>query len=335
MNRDARSDVEMGEFLFVERRSDAPQHHPSPDRPSPEKQAPMPDSPTPGNPDRKRKLMMAGGVGVAVIVLLGFGAYWFVFRDTSAAPVNSASADEARQQAIAEAQRDEGPVTPEPTVGSGVVSVEAAEDAREATEAADAAIDELAAIEGTWTIDGSIGTFNDACLTDVCNTTFVGFRINEELANIGAKTVVGRAPGVSGTLTIEGTAITATEIAVDMTGLITDDNSRTKAIRNQAIETTLFPDASFSLTEPVDFGALPADGEEIIVDAVGDLTIHGVTRSETISLTTQLQGEVIVVFGQLGPILLADYEISEPRAAVVLSVEDNAIMELQLFFTRS
>jgi polyisoprenoid-binding protein YceI len=97
----------------------------------------------------------------------------------------------------------------------------------------------------------------------------------------------------------------------------------------------LFPDASFSLTGPVDFGALPADGEEITVDAIGDLTIHGVTRSETIALTAQLQGDVIVVFGQLGPILLADYDISEPRAAVVLSVEDNAIMELQLFFSRS
>ena len=282
---------------------------------SPEKQAPMTNSPTTGNPDRNRKLMMAGGVGVVVIALLGLGAYWFVFRDTSAAPVDSPESDEARQAAIAEAQPeaqpDEEPVVP------------------------DATADDPVGIEGTWTIDGSIGTFNDACLTDVCNTTFVGFRIDEELASIGAKTVVGRTPGVSGTLTIEGTAITATEIAVDMTGLITDDNRRTNAIRNQAIETSLFPDASFSLTGPVDFGALSVDGEEITVDAVGDLTIHGVTRSETIALTAQLQGDVIVVFGQLGPILLADYDISEPRAAVVLSVEDNAIMELQLFFSRS
>ena len=43
---------------------------------------------------------------------------------------------------------------------------------------------------------------------------------------------------------------------------------------------------------------------------------------------------MVVVFGQLGPILLADYNISEPSAAVVLSVEDNATMELQLFLTR-
>ncbi len=58
------------------------------------------------------------------------------------------------------------------------------------------------------------------------------------------------------------------------------------------------------------------------------------TRTETIPLTAELAGDVIVVFGQLGPILLADYDIDEPSAAVVLSVEDNAIMELQIFFRR-
>ena len=253
---------------------------------------------------RRRKLMI-GGVAVALVALVGVGAYWFVFRDTSAASVDTEEAEAARQAAIAEAQPD-----------------------------ADAGA-ESRVLDGTWTIDSSIGTFNAACLTDVCDTSFVGFRIDEELANIGAKTVVGRTPGVSGTLTIDGTTITGVEIAVDMTGLITDDNSRTNAIRNQAIETSLFPNASFSLTAPVDLGAVPADGEEVVVDAVGDLAIHGVTRSETIPLTAQVQGGVIVVFGQLGPILLADYEISEPRAAVVLSVEDNAIMELQLFFSRS
>ena len=86
--------------------------------------------------------------------------------------------------------------------------------------------------------------------------------------------------------------------------------------------------------EHVNF-SLSADGEEIDVGAIGELTIRGVTRTETIPLTAERVGDVIVVFGQLGPILLADYDIEEPTAAVVLSVEDNAIMELQVFFRRA
>ena len=271
---------------------------------------------SPETADRRKKLMIGGGIAVVLLAVLGFLAYWFIFRDDAPAAVDSSEAAEARQEALAEAQ-DDPPADDATTTDEPAAEDPAAGD-----------------ISGTWNVDTSIGTFGELCLTEVCDATFVGFRIDEELASIGAKTVVGRTPGVSGTMTIDGTTITATDILVDMTGLITDDGARNNAIRNQAIETASFPEASFVLTEPIDLGAVPGPGEQIQVEATGDLTIHGVTRSETIPLTAELSGDIIVVFGQLGPILLADYDISEPRAAVVLSVEDNAIMELQLFLRR-
>ena len=271
---------------------------------------------SPETADRRKKLMIGGGIAVVLLAVLGFLAYWFIFRDDAPAAVDSSEAAEARQEALAEAQ-DDPPADDATTTDEPAAEDPAAGD-----------------ISGTWNVDTSIGTFGELCLTEVCDATFVGFRIDEELASIGAKTVVGRTPGVSGTMTIDGTTITATDILVDMTGLITDDGARNNAIRNQAIETASFPEASFVLTEPIDLGAIPGPGEQIQVEATGDLTIHGVTRSETIPLTAELSGDIIVVFGQLGPILLADYDISEPRAAVVLSVEDNAIMELQLFLRR-
>ena len=274
---------------------------------------------TPAAADRRKKLMIGAGIAVVLLAVLGFVVYWFVFRDDAPAAVDSIEAAEARQEALAEAQAEE-PEAEEP----------AAEVVVEEEPAAEADGD----ISGVWNVDTSIGTFDELCLTEVCDATFVGFRIDEELASIGAKTVVGRTPGVSGTMTIDGTTITGTDILVDMTGLITDDGARNNAIRNQAIETASFPEASFVLTQPIELGSVPGPGEQVQVEATGDLTIHGVTRTETIPLTAELAGDIIVVFGQLGPILLADYDISEPRAAVVLSVEDNAIMELQLFLRR-
>jgi polyisoprenoid-binding protein YceI len=258
---------------------------------------------------RRRLFALVAAIGVA---LVAFGAWWVILRDTAPAAVDSAAAATARDEALGAATNtdpaDEG-------VDGSPSAVEAEAD-------------------GTWTVDTTIGTFDDACLTEVCDTSFVGFRIDEELASIGAKTVVGRSPGVTGSMVIEGTRIVATELVADMTQLITDSGARTNAIRTQAIETAAFPEARFTLTEPIELVDLPAEGEEIDVDATGELTIHGVTRTETIPLTAERVGDVIVVFGELGPILLADYDIDEPTAAVVLSVEDNAIMELQIFFRR-
>ena len=65
--------------------------------------------------------------------------------------------------------------------------------------------------------------------------------------------------------------------------------------------------------------------------AIGDLTIHGVTRRVAIDLQGQLTNGLVVVVGSL-EIQFADYDIDTPSSGLVLSVEDHGIMELQLVF---
>lgn len=246
------------------------------------------------------------GIGAALaVIVLGVAVWYFLIRENAPADVNSAEAAAARADAIAESA--DSPAADAPAAGAG--------------------------IDGVWTVNTSIGEFNDGCLTEVCSSSFVGFRIDEVLTGIGDKTVVGRTPGVEGTVEISGTSITSTDITVDMTGLITDSGARNSAIRNQAIETSAFPTATFSLTEAIDLGSVPGDGEQVSVNATGDLTVHGVTRSVTIPLTAELQSGVVVIFGQL-ELSLPDYDIDAPSAPVVASVEDTAILELQLFLTQ-
>ena len=62
--------------------------------------------------------------------------------------------------------------------------------------------------------------------------------------------------------------------------------------------------------------------------------VRGVTQRVTIPLTAELQAGLVVVFGTLEDMALADYGIPKPQAVVVLSVEEVAAMELQLFFSR-
>ena len=109
---------------------------------------------------------------------------------------------------------------------------------------------------------------------------------------------------------------------------------RNNAIRIQAIETSAYPEATFNIVKSIDFSSVTDLGTGFEIEVSGDLTIHGVTRQEQIVLNVSFNGSRILVYGELTPILLANYEIDKPRSAVVLSVDDKATMEFQLYFKK-
>ena len=182
-------------------------------------------------------------------------------------------------------------------------------------------------LDGTWTIDTSIGSFSDF------TSSFVGYRVNETLAQNRANTAVGRTPAVSGTLVLEGSTITSVDVTANLSRLVSDDERRDGRLHEQAIETDRFPTATFTLTTPMDLGAVPIDGQTIAVTATGELHLHGVTKTVSIPLEATLSGAVVTVTGSLD-ITFADYSIEKPTSFFVLSIEDHGILELQLLFRR-
>jgi polyisoprenoid-binding protein YceI len=182
--------------------------------------------------------------------------------------------------------------------------------------------------DGTWNVDTSVGSVADG------SGTFVGYRVQEQLASIGANTAVGRTGDVTGSLTMAATRITAATITADLTSLQSDDNRRDGQLSHQGIQTSQFPTATFTLTSPIDLGSVPADGTTFTVNATGQLTLHGVTKDVTIPLKGKRSGDTVVVAGSL-PIVFADYGISKPNSFAVLSIADQGMMELQVFFRRA
>jgi polyisoprenoid-binding protein YceI len=177
-----------------------------------------------------------------------------------------------------------------------------------------------AELAGTWTVvDGS---------------SFVGYRVEEELAGFGASTAVGRTSAVDGSLTFDGERITAVNIEADVSQLQSDQSRRDMALRQQALETAKYPTATFALTSPIAVDGAPGDGASIETTATGALTVHGVTKTVSIPLHGQLVGGQVVVVGST-EIAFADFGIAQPRAAAVLSVADRATLELQLVFAQA
>ncbi|MCC6236813.1 MAG: YceI family protein [Dehalococcoidia bacterium] len=175
-------------------------------------------------------------------------------------------------------------------------------------------------LEGTWSVVGG-------------GASFVGYRVEEELAGIGATTAVGRTTAVTGTLAFDGSQITAVDLDADVSQLQSDQSRRDMALRQQALETSKYPTASFELTSPIKLDSIPSEGTVIKATATGVLNVHGVERTVTIPLEGQLTSGRVVVVGTT-EIAFADYGIAQPRAAAVLSVADKATLEIQLAFER-
>ena len=258
-----------------------------------------PTTPPPPRRRRRRRLLLA--VVVAVLLLAaaaGAGIWWFFRGD---AP-DAVSLQAATEQVADDARR--------PTAGDG--------DRRAHR-----------SIAGTWTVDTSVGEFSYEDSTG----TFVGFRVDEELSGLGSTTAVGRTPDVSGTVTIEGTTVTAATIEADMTSITTNDSRRDDKVQS-ALETSTYPTATFVLTSPIELGDAAASGEAVTVQATGELTIHGVTTTVTIPLQAQLVDGTVVLVGSI-PITFSDYGVSVPEAPIVLSASDTGTLELQLFLQQT
>jgi polyisoprenoid-binding protein YceI len=265
---------------------------------------------------RASRLPIAIAIVVVAVLALGIGGVVYMFGGSAPAAVSLATGAPAGSNAAA--------------VSTGPSPASAASPASTSTAApaASGGTSGGGPLDGTWNVDTSIGSFSD--FTD----SFVGYRVNENLAQVGSTTAVGRTPKVSGSLTFAGTTISAAKITADLSALQSDRSMRDGQLRRQALETDQFPTATFELTSPIQLPAAPADGQAFKVTAQGKLTLHGVTKDVSIPLDAKLSGNVVTVVGSV-KIQFADYGINPPQSMVVLSVDNFGVMELQLHFTRA
>lgn len=182
-------------------------------------------------------------------------------------------------------------------------------------------------LDGEWTVDTEVGSFDDF------SSTWAGYRFDEELANVGANTAVGRTPEVTGTMTVEGEQVTAVDIEVDLTTLESDNDTRDNALGSRGLESNEYPTATFSLTSPVEVPDDVVAGETVTVPATGDLTIRDITNEVTVDIEAELAGGTAAVVGN-APVALADFEIDPPTGFSVVSIADTGTFEFQLFFTK-
>lgn len=157
-----------------------------------------------------------------------------------------------------------------------------------------------------------------------------GYRVDEVLGGVNV-TAVGRSNEIAGSLTIDGTTASI-EATVEVANITSDDSRRDGQFTGRIMDVANFPTATFATTEPIDFGAIPADGEQVTATAVGELTLKGSTQPVSFEVTAQTTAGSIGVLGSI-PITFTDYGIDNPSNPGV-SLEDDGVVEFILVFER-
>lgn len=180
----------------------------------------------------------------------------------------------------------------------------------------DAPVTDDGELSGTWSItDGSE----------------VGYRVKEVLGGVDTEGV-GRTDAVTGTLTIEGTSIIGAYFEVEVATITSDSTRRDSQFAGPIMETSVHPTASFRLTRPIELAELPAPGTTITAQAVGELTLHGVTREVSFEVSARVDNGLVGVLGAI-EVLFGDYDIDNPSNAFV-TTGDDGLIEFVLAFAR-
>lgn len=174
--------------------------------------------------------------------------------------------------------------------------------------------------DGTWKVNG--------------NGSFVGYRVREKLAVLPAPSdAVGRTTAVEGSLKVAGLSVTAVNVTADLQQLTSDKSMRDQRIHTVGLETDTFPTATFTLTSPITFSSKPASGTVVKRTVTGKLTLHGVTRTVTVSVQARWTPGEIDIAGSI-PIQFSDYQITAPNFAGFVSVDDHGTAEFSLRFAQ-
>ena len=173
------------------------------------------------------------------------------------------------------------------------------------------------AVSGTW----NVGAGSQA-----------GYRVQEVLLGQSA-TAVGRTSKIWGSLTIGGTSVSKGSFTVDMSSVVSDQSQRNAQFDGRIMDVNQYPTATLVLTAPIPLGSLPAAGTTKQYPAQGTLTLHGVSKAVTFTVTAERIGSEIDVLADL-PITFSEWDIANPSIGGFVTTADNGTLEVLLHLTQ-
>lgn len=161
------------------------------------------------------------------------------------------------------------------------------------------------------------------------------YSVDEEFFNrdIQFVTAIGVTNDIEGAISVDlsGDVPVVREgfFTVDLSTLTSDSNRRDEAIRNDWLESSLFPDAIFVARELATFPDSYVPGEQVEFELIGDLTIREVTQEVTWTVTAQLQDRTLTATAEAF-VFMADFGFEPPSVLGILEVTDGVEVTVDL-----
>jgi len=188
---------------------------------------------------------------------------------------------------------------------------------------------------------GSIRTFvlvsPDSQASYIVNEEFFAEALTKLGITAGKRVVVGSTSGITGEIQLDFDTpelVQAAQFTVDMSSLATDQNRRDEWLTENAIETGVFPQATFIATSASGLPQTINEGEEIHFQLIGDLTVRDVTNSVTFDVTAVLSNDTIKGTATL-PLQMTDFGITPPDFVNTLTVANAFTIEINLLARES
>lgn len=158
------------------------------------------------------------------------------------------------------------------------------------------------------------------------------YKVEEVLASTGFKIATGETADVSGAIVFnaDGNVVAdESRIAVQAATLRTDSDRRDGYVRRRTLETDTWPEVVFV---PKSFDGLPTPISDASGPAeftiTGDLTVRDQTREVTWNAAAEFAGDGTVTGSASVEFTFDDFGMDKPRVAIVVSVEDTILLEL-------
>ena len=169
--------------------------------------------------------------------------------------------------------------------------------------------------------------------------TIARYKVEEVLARTGFKIATGETDAVAGQIVFDadgGIVADASRIVVQAAALTTDSDRRDGYVRNRTLLTDTYPEVVF-VPRSIDWTAPPPgelpDAQDFTI--TGDLTVRDQTREVTWDANAEFGDDGSVTGFASVQFTFDDFGMDKPSVAIVLSVEDEILLELDFVGTMS
>jgi polyisoprenoid-binding protein YceI len=158
------------------------------------------------------------------------------------------------------------------------------------------------------------------------------YRVREQLAGFDFPSdAVGVTTNITGAIVLDATGKVVpdqSKFVINLTGLKSDQTRRDRYIQSRTMETQTHPNVELLIKELRGLPhPLPASGE-LKVELIGDLTVKGITKPTTWQVTAAPTAGGLAGLART-QFTFADFNLTKPRVASVLSVNDEITLEYE------